>query len=84
MSHIPTRLDVITDLRRAILSSYSDGKFDNSNTKTFLEKAEKNLAVIGIKKNVYLQIIGRLKKAKDKKSSLNNRREDLLTASVLI
>jgi hypothetical protein len=84
MNHKPGRLDVITDLKRSISASYSKDKFNDTNVKTFLQKAESNLKEINLSKNTYSQIISRLNKAKDPKQSEEKRREDILIISSLI
>lgn len=84
MIHKPTRLDVIADLRRSVMSSFSTKKFDDSNFKVFLEKAEINLKRINLDKKTYSLAIERLNKAKDLKQPFEKRREDLLMTSNLI
>ena len=84
MSHIPTSLDIKTDLRRSIMSSFSKNGFKDVNAEAFLKKAEDNLNKINLDKSVYLQVIGILKKAKDTSKFISERREDMLTASLLI
>lgn len=68
------------------MASYTPKDFDDSNVKTFLEKAEKNLEKIKneLDGNVYQQVKLRIEKAKNRGSVLGKRREDLLTASCLI
>jgi hypothetical protein len=84
MSYAPTVLDVKTDLRRSVMASFSARKFADPNVKIFLLKAENNLKTIGMSDKKYKLILERLKKARDSRRSVENRREDLLTASVLI
>jgi hypothetical protein len=84
MSHKPTRLDVITDLRRSIMASFSKQKFNDPNFNTFFKKAEVNLKEINLSKNTYSQVVERLKKAKDLKQPVEKRREDLLMISSLV
>jgi hypothetical protein len=84
MSHKPSRLDVIADLRRSISASFSKYEFDDPNVKTFLQKAETNLKKIGLDKKTYSLAVGRLNKAKNPKQSIEKRREDILMASSLI
>ncbi len=87
MSHQPNKYDVICDLRRAIMASFSDKLFDDENVKIFLANAEKNLSFIkdqiGSTENFRLsqKLINR---AKDSQKSAEERREDLLTASCLL
>lgn len=83
-SHKPTRLDVITDLKRCIYASFSKDGFDDSNFKAFFERAEVNLKKINLSENTYSQIISRLDKAKDPKQSTEKRREDILMISSLV
>lgn len=86
MSHTPNELDVKTDLRRSVMASFSPKAFEDINTKTFLKKAEKNLEAIRdrVDKELYKEAEARIKKAKDPKSPIQKRREDLLTASYFI
>ena len=84
MKHKPTRLDVITDLRRSIMSSYSKNEFEDSNFKTFLDNAETNLSEIELDKNTYDLALNRLTKAKNSKQSIEKRREDLLMTSTIL
>jgi hypothetical protein len=84
MNHKPTRLDVITDLRRSIMASFSTEKFNDSNFKIFFKKAEINLKKINLKKEAYNLAAERLNKAKDSKQPIEKRREDLLMTSNLI
>ena len=86
MTHTPNKLDVVTDLRRCLFSSYSDLVFDDSNVKTFLQKAENNLEKIkeSIDKKTLALVKERIKKAKDSYNLPERRREDLLIASCLL
>jgi len=84
MSHTPNNLDVKTDLRRVIMSSFSENGFKNANVQVFLKKAEENLTKLNLDKNIYVQVTKRLKKAKDTNNIIEMRREDVLTASLLI
>lgn len=86
MKHIPNKYDVITDLRRCLLASYSDDVFEDENVKIFLKKAEINLGLIKEKLagETYLEIKKRIEKAKDSHNLPHKRREDLLTASCLL
>ena len=84
MNYIPGRLDIKTDLRRAIMASFTKDGFDNINVKTFLENAERNLEKLKLAKNTYTQVVERLNKARDENNTISKRREDLLTASLLI
>ena len=43
MSYTPNILDIKTDLRRAVMSSFSKKGFEDANTIIFLKNAEKNL-----------------------------------------
>jgi len=82
----PNVLDIKTDLRRAIMATFSKDKFVDANFKIFLKNAQKNLELIkqkvGNKK--YLEVKGRILKSLDSQNSIEKRREDLLTASSLI
>lgn len=84
--HYPTKQDIVTDLRRCLMATYSDKAFEDENVKTFMANAENNLE--SVKKDLdeknYLQIMQRLKKAKDPNNVLEKRREDLLTASCFL
>jgi hypothetical protein len=86
MSHIPNILDVKTDLRRSVLASYSKKQFNDVNVKTFVDNAQKNLELIkeSLGKRKYLEVKQRIAKSQNPQKSLENRREDLLTASSLI
>jgi hypothetical protein len=86
MNHIPNKYDIITDLRRSVMASYSAKAFEDENVKTFLAKAEENLESIkkDLDKNNYNQIKQRLEKAKNPNNVLEKRREDLLTASCFL
>jgi len=82
--HKPSTLGIKTDLRRAIMASFSKNGFKDRNAKTFLRKAETNLKEIDLDNVTYSQVILRLNKAKDPKQPVEKRREDLLTVSSLI
>jgi hypothetical protein len=86
MSHLPTELDIKTDLRRSIMASYTPKKFTDNNVKIFMRNARKNLESlkekIGTKR--YMEVKSRIAKAENPKNPIKKRREDLLTASVLI
>lgn len=84
MTHIPGSLDIKTDLRRAIMASFSDNGFNSPTVKVFVANAEKNLQKIKLTKDSYAQVIKILKKARDVNNPIEKRREDLLTVSVLI
>lgn len=86
MTHTPNKFDVITDLRRCLLATYSNDFFEDENVKVFLKKAETNLNLIQEKigSETYLEIKKRIGKAKDNQNLLHKRREDLLTASCLL
>lgn len=84
MSHHITRMDIVTDLRRALSSSYSEKGFSDTNFKTFLKNAEKNLKTINLKKETLSAVSQRLGKAKNPKQSIQKRREDILTAASLL
>lgn len=84
MSHVPNNLDIKTDLRRSIMASYSKRGFKDTNVKVFLKNAEENLKKVNLDRDVYLQVVKRLKKAKDINKVIEKRREDILTASLLI
>ena len=82
--HNPNVLDIKTDLRRAIMASFSKNGFKDANAKIFFENAERNLKKVKLDKNTYLQVVERLKKAKDTNKIIEERREDVLTASLLL
>lgn len=86
MSHTPNTLDIKTDIRRAVMASFSRDKFKDSNFETFIKNAQKNLELIKEKigKRKYTEVKGRIIKSKDPQNSIEKRREDLLTASSLI
>lgn len=86
MTHLPNKDDIVTDLRRCILSSYSARGFEDKNVKMFLRKAETTLEILKdqLKENHYLLVKQRLEKAKDPKNNLEKRREDLLAASCFL
>lgn len=86
MNHIPNKYDVVTDLRRCVLASYSPKAFEDENVKTFLKKAEENLDQVkgNLNESAYQMAKQRIQKAKDPQNLLDKRREDLLTASCLI
>jgi len=86
MIHVPNKDDIVTDLRRCILSSYSARGFEDNNVKTFLHKAETTLEILKdqLRKSHYLLIKQRLEKAKNPKNVLEKRREDLLAASCFL
>ena len=86
MSYTPNNIDIKTDLRRSIMASFSKNKFKDSNFKTFVKNAQKNLEIV--KKSVgpkkYMEVKQRIIKSEDPQNSIEKRREDLLTASSLI
>lgn len=86
MSHFPNKYDVVNDLRRCVLASYSPKAFEDENVKIFLKKAEENLEKIkeNLDESTYQLVRQRIQKAKDPKNLQDKRREDLLTASCFI
>ena len=86
MSHVPTSLDVSTDLIRCIYASMTPEKFDDPMFKVFLNHA--NQLLVGIKSEIPRNNLENIEKclarAGDPKKSMEHRREDLLTASVLL
>ncbi|GEM_PF-5386475 len=76
----PTKLDAATDLRRSIYASFSKKKFDDPNFKTFFNHALEILKKIKVDKTV----LQRIQKSQDKNLEDEKRREDLLTASILL
>ncbi len=86
MKHIPNEMDIKTDLRRSVMASYSPKKFADINVATFINNAQRNLELIKEKigKRKYAEVKTRIVKAEGKGRSIEKRREDLLTASVLI
>lgn len=79
-----SKLDTITDLRRAISASYSPMRFSDKNFIIFLEKAEKNLRKVKPTWKITPTVFDRLKKAKDSKTPIHKRRGDLLIAANLL
>jgi hypothetical protein len=86
MSHLPNEIDIKTDLRRSVMASFSPKQFSDTNFKTFIGNAQKNLELIKEKigEKRYLEAKERIMKSEDKRNSVEKRREDLLTASSLI
>lgn len=86
MSHVVNRFDVKTDLRRAFMSSFSPKKFEDKNVAVFIDHAVKNMDLIKEKcgDRNFNKAKERIHKSLDKNMPLKKRREDLLTASVLI
>jgi hypothetical protein len=86
MTHIPTNIDIKTDLRRGIMASFSTREFDDPNFKIFIKNALVNLELlkdkIGTEK--YRQVLVRINKSADLKNSAEKRREDILTAFSLL
>ena len=82
MSHVPTELDIKTDLIRCVMASFSANVFEDENCKVFLAHAQKNLGLLKPSKLGLVKL--RLKKACDEQNPVNKRREDLLTAAALI
>lgn len=80
MSHTPTNLDVASDLRRSIYASFSKSKFEDVNFRTFFNHALEILK----KMNVDRVVLKRIQKSQDESLEDNKRREDLLTASILL
>ncbi len=85
-THIPSILDIKTDLRGAVMASFSKNKFADANFKIFLKNAQKNLELLKEKigKRKYTEVKGRIIKSTDPQNPIEKRREDLLTASSLI
>ena len=84
MTHKVTSLDVVTDLRRALASSFSKKGFSDANCKLFLRKAEANITEVTSDRRKLSLVLKRIKKAKDAKRPIEKRREDILMASSLI
>lgn len=86
MKHKPNKNDVITDLRRCVMASFSPKNFEDENVQTFLKNAEDNLEKIksSLREDAYVVAKQRIAKAKNPKVDLNKRREDLLTASCIL
>lgn len=83
MSHVPNKFDAITDIRRAISASYSDGGFSNENFVTFLRNAEEILESLS-KSEKYNEAKIELVKAKNNNLPIEKRRENLLMAANLL
>ena len=68
------------------MASFSPKKFANANTVTFVNNAQKNLELLKEKvgKRKYTEVKARIAKSKDTGKPIEKRREDLLTASLLI
>ncbi|OGK37528.1 MAG: hypothetical protein A2784_01815 [Candidatus Chisholmbacteria bacterium RIFCSPHIGHO2_01_FULL_48_12] len=86
MSHIANELDIKTDLIRCVMASLSPQVFEDKNFKVFFGHALKNLNLIREKmgESKFGEVMLRIKKASDGQNPINKRREDLLTAAVLI
>lgn len=84
MTHIPNRLDVITDIKRCIMASFSKDGFHDTNFEAFLFNAERNLRNIKLPDGIKILVEERLKKFKQGANDLEKRREDLLTIASLI
>ena len=86
MNHIPNKLDIKTDLRRSVMASFSQKRFNDKNFITFFNNALKNLDLLKKKigESKYNEIKERANKSKDIQNSIEKRREDLLTAASLI
>ncbi len=86
MNHRPNELDVKTDLRRCVMASFAPENFEDKNFKTFLSCAQKNLDLIRQKigERKFRQVIIRMQNASNRQNPIEKRREDLLTAGILI
>lgn len=86
MSHIPNELDIKTDLTRCVMASLSPQAFEDKNFKTFLAGAQNKLELMKerIGEAKFKRVMIRIDKALDGENTVEKRREDLLTAAVLI
>lgn len=84
MSHIPTVLDVKTDILRSINSTFSKHGLTDRNYKYFLNNALTNLDKLKIDKKKKALVSEQITKSKDIKKDLNKIREDLLLITSLL
>jgi len=86
MSHTPTSSDIAADLIRCIHASYSDKGFKDENVAAFLTHAQRDLRRVkkSIPAHTRTIIETRLKKSTNTRLSPYKRREDMLTAAVLL
>lgn len=86
LTHTPTLLDAAADLKRCIYASFSDQGFRDPNVITFLSHAHKVIDSWEAQLDAKLlaQIRMRLQKAQSPELSDKKRREDLLTAALLL
>lgn len=82
----PTVNDVVVDLRRCIYASFTSQEFNDPNVTTFLDHATKLLNRLekNLDKKNFEKVKSCLGKAQSITSKLEERREDLLTASLLL
>lgn len=83
MSHTPTSLDVASDLRRCVYASLSSDGFEDKMYQECLQDALTGLDQIKgkLNKNIYLSIYKLIHK---QNKDIRRRREDLLTASIIL
>lgn len=86
MSHKPTALDASTDLRRSIYSSFSKKSLDSKSSKFFIANAEHIIKSNRdkIDKTRLLIVKNLIREAKNDELKNNERRENLLTAAILL
>ncbi len=87
MTHQVNKYDIVTDLRRAIMASYSEAQFDDEEVRFFMKRAERGLDRIKdqINQPVLYHLVRQLfEKAKDGRRPVVKRREDLLMIASLV
>lgn len=87
MTHQVNKYDIVTDLRRAIMASYSEAQFDDEEVRVFMKRAERGLDVIKDKidqPGSYCLMRQLFEKAKDGRRPVIKRREDLLMIASLV
>lgn len=82
----PTINDVVVDLRRCIYASFSPQGFKDPNVTTFLDHAIEllNGLMQNLDPKIFEKVEARLKKAQAETNKPKKKREDLLTASLLL
>lgn len=86
MSHFPTSADIATDLRRCVYASLSPKKFSDETYLEFYHHAQKIYLALrkSINPTLRKEVNKRLKKTQNSQNPDSERREDLLTASILL
>lgn len=86
MTHSPTLLDVAADLRRCIYASFDNDEFNSKNFLIFWENAQKILASLQnqLDNSTKTSIKKLLSKAQNSEFTSERRREDILTAAILL